>query len=110
MQRLIAPQIRRRVLAGLVARDVLRQGLDACWQRFVGTLDALEARSPAHGYWIGPRLSVADVAIFAQLHSLRTPLTPAYAEDLGKRRRLSSYLDRVDGITARTERLCQPAA
>jgi glutathione S-transferase len=99
VQRLIAPKLRQKVIGTLVARDVWRQGRDACWMRFSKTLDALDARAPDAGFWVSPAISVADVGLFGQLQSLRTPLTRAHAEQVAKRARLSAYLDRVDAAT-----------
>jgi hypothetical protein len=62
-------------------------------------LDALEVRAPDGGFWLGPRLGVADLGLFAHLHSLRLPLTPWQAEEVAKRPRLTRYLDRVDAET-----------
>jgi glutathione S-transferase len=64
-----------------------------------GVLDALDARAPSTGFWLGERATVADVGLFAQLHSLRLPLLPWLAEEVGRRKRLSAYLDRVDAAT-----------
>lgn len=99
VQKLIAPKLRKKVLATLVARDVWRRGRDACWGRYTQTLDLLEARAPGSDYWMGSRITVADVALFGQLHSFRTPLTPGHAAELAKRTRLSAYLDRVNAAT-----------
>jgi glutathione S-transferase len=96
---LIVPRIRQGVIQSLRARDVWRAGPEACWQRFEKVLEALEARAPAHDFWVGSRPSVADVALFAQLHSLRTPLTAPQAEAVAARPGLSAYLDRVDQAT-----------
>ena len=96
---LVAPQIRKGVLKSLVARDVWRGGAEACWERFGKLLDQLDARAPERGFWVSPSPSVADVAIFAQLHGLRTALTKPQAEALAARPRLSAYLDRVDAAT-----------
>ncbi len=95
----IAPMVRKRVLRSLVARDVWRAGREACWSRFRETLDLLEARAPERGFWVSATLSVADIALFAQLQSFRTPLTAAQAEELAKHPRLCAYLDRVDAAT-----------
>ncbi|HSO32701.1 MAG TPA: glutathione S-transferase family protein, partial [Labilithrix sp.] len=46
---LIAPRIRHRVLAGLVARDVLRSGEAALWDDLRRSLDQLELRAPLEG-------------------------------------------------------------
>jgi glutathione S-transferase len=99
VRRVVAPQIRRGILRALVARDVLRAGWPACWSRFLTLLDQLEQRAPQAGFWLGDVLSVADLALFAQLHSFRTPLTPAQAQELAKRAKLSAYVDRVNAAT-----------
>jgi glutathione S-transferase len=99
VRRLIAPRIRTTVLEALVARDVWRSGAEACWRRFSDTLDDLESRAPATEFWLGHAPGVADVALFAQLASLRTPLTPWQEREIEKRPRLVDWLDRVDAAT-----------
>jgi glutathione S-transferase len=108
----IAPRIRARVVGGLVARDVWRAGADACWGRFVDTLDDLEARAPLRGFWLGASPGVADVALSAQLASLRTELTPWQSLEVEKRPRLVDWLDRVALATsgARADRSTTAAA
>ncbi len=96
---LIAPRIRAKIVRGLEARDVWRAGAAACWDRFESTLDDLEARAPESWFWLGASLSTADLAIFGQLHALRTPLTPWQSERLAARPRLSALLDRIDAET-----------
>jgi glutathione S-transferase len=96
---LIAPRIRARVTAGLVARDLWRAGATACWRRFSDALDDLEARAPITGYWLGRTPGVADVALFAHLASLRTPLTPWQSLEIEKHPRLVDWLDRVGAAT-----------
>jgi glutathione S-transferase len=105
VHKLVVPQIRKGILRALVARDITRRGWDACWERFLALLDQLEARAPERGFWVGDPLSVADLALFGQLQSLRTPLTPPQAQELQRRPRLSAYLERVDRATH-----AQPAA
>lgn len=92
---LIAPRVRAKVVRGLEARDVWRAGHDACWDRFGATLDDLDARAPEAGFWLGSSLSRADIALFGQLHALRTPLTPWQKDQVAARKRLDAYLDRV---------------
>jgi glutathione S-transferase len=99
VRHVIAPRLRKQVEGVLIARDVVRDGWQACRQRYALGLDRLEARAPEHGFWIGDGLTVADLGLFAQLHSFRTPLTRAQAEELAQRARLSRYLDRVDAAT-----------
>lgn len=91
--------LRRKVIAGLHARDVWRAGPDACWRRFTDLLDSLEQRAPADGFWLGEGLSAADIGLFAQLHSLRAPLTPWQSEQIDVRPRLRAWLERIDAAT-----------
>lgn len=91
--------IRSRLVRSLHARDVLRAGDAECWRCFESLLDALDARAPARGWWIGDRLSVADVALFGQLRSLRAEITPWQSERVGERTALCAWMDRVDQAT-----------
>jgi len=97
---LVAPMLRRKVVSTLVARDVWRGGAEACWTSFERTLDRLDTRVRRHAFFSGPRLSVADLAIFGQLHSLRTELTPWQRDAVLARPGLSRYLDHVNEATA----------
>ncbi|MFO0673814.1 MAG: glutathione S-transferase family protein [Polyangiaceae bacterium] len=99
VRKIIVPRIRARVMGSLHARDVTRHGLGECWTRFEGLLDVLDARAPDAGFWLGPKPTVADVSLFAQLASFRTRLTPRQEAMVRARARLSSYLDRVDVAT-----------
>ena len=100
VKKLVVPMLRRKVMAGLVARDFLRAGEEALWDDFRRVLDCLEARAPRGGFWVGgEQPTVADVAIFGQLHGFRTPLTPAQARELTLRPALTDWLDRVDEAT-----------
>jgi len=99
VRHVVAPMIRRRLIGGLIARDIWRAGPDACWRRFQILLDALERRAPATGFWLGPHLGLADLALFAPLHSLRTPLTPWQHAQLQARPALHAWLDRIDQAT-----------
>lgn len=96
---IVAPMVRRAVVRKTIERDFVRGGLDACYERMRRVLDALDARAPEGGFWLGPKASVADLGLFAHLHSLRLPLTPWQAEEVGRRQRLARYLDRVDAAT-----------
>jgi glutathione S-transferase len=99
--RAIVPgRVRAQVIKGLVARDVWRAGPEKCWERFEAALDQLEARAPADGFWVGKVITVADIAIFAQLHSMRSPLTAWQRDAVARRKRLTAYLDRVDASTS----------
>lgn len=95
----IAPRIRRRVEDALVARDVLRAGQEALWSDYRRILDALERRAPRSGFWLGARMTVADLGLFAQLRSLKTSLSPWQARELELRPQLVDWLDRVDAAT-----------
>lgn len=100
VKKLIVPMLRRKVVSRLMARDFLRAGEKALWDDYRRVLDFLEARAPLGGFWLGgEQPSVADVAIFGQLHGLRTPLTAAQARELTLRPALTDWLDRVDEAT-----------
>jgi glutathione S-transferase len=97
---LVVPgMLRRGVLKSLYARDITRAGMAACWARFEQALDDLERRAPRRGFWMGDKLSVADLALFAQLHSLRTDLTPAQRDATRQRGGLSAWMDLVNRAT-----------
>lgn len=100
VKKLIAPMLRRKVVASLHARDFLRAGWEALWDDYRRILDLLEARAPLEGFWVTPDApTVADLSLFGQLQGLRTPLTPAQARELVLRPALSDWLDRVDVAT-----------
>ena len=94
---LIAPRARKGVIEALKARDLWRAGPKACWARFERTLDHLATCAPAQGFWVSKSISAADLALFAMLSGLRTPLTPAQGALVEARAPLAAYLDRVQG-------------
>ena len=106
----LAPRMRRQVIRDLTARDVWRAGAAACWARYEKVLDQLQEQAPSRGFWVGPSISVADLSIFGQLHSLRCDLTPWQAERIEARPRLAGYLDRVDAATQPGRRVRQPGS
>lgn len=102
VRNVVAPHLRRRVLAGLHARDFLRAGPAALRDDFRRVLDFLEERAPLEGFWVTPDApTVADLSIFAQLHAFRSALTAAQARELVMRPRLTDWLDRVAEETSR---------
>lgn len=105
---IVAPLVRRHVEKGLVARDVWRRGAEACWARFERLLDQLEERAPLEGFWMPGGISAADFALFGQLQALRTPLTVEQSRSIGRRSRLSTYLDRVHLATREGARSGDP--
>jgi glutathione S-transferase len=107
----VPDRIRRRIRGGL-SRDVVRPDLPSAWSNFQEILDRLEERAPARGFWLGDSPSRADVALFAQLHSFRTPLTLEQAGWVGARSRLSAWLGRVDAacsLPVVTDAVAEPA-
>jgi glutathione S-transferase len=94
----LAAFVRRGIRSRLVASDYTRAGLADCQARFDRVLDGLELRAPLTGFWVGA-LSVADVALFGQLHTMRAPFTPSTAAKIAARPALSAYLDRVGAAT-----------
>ncbi|WP_437964770.1 glutathione S-transferase family protein [Sorangium sp. So ce260] len=99
--RAVLPRVvRRRLIAALVTREFWAGGAERCWGRLEALLDKLEARAPRDGFWVGDALSVADLALFAHLHSLRIDLTPWQQAAVRRRAALSAYLDRVHARTS----------
>jgi glutathione S-transferase len=96
---ILLPRIRKKVLQALVAREIWRRSPEDCWSRLELLLDQLNARVKPEGYWVGDRLSVADLSIFAQLQSLRTDLTPRQRGWVESRTRLRTWLDRIERET-----------
>ncbi|MBL8943582.1 MAG: glutathione S-transferase family protein [Myxococcales bacterium] len=99
LRSLVANAVRRGTIKKLVQRDFLRGGLEAAYERIDRVLDTLDARAPEQGFWVGEHPSVADLGLFAQLHSLRLPTVAHGAERIAARPRLERYLDRVDAAT-----------
>lgn len=91
--------LRRRVIGALIQRDVWRRGPDDCWSRLDTLLDALDARAPRTGFWMGERISIADVSLFGQLQGLRSPMTTWQRAAVEARSNLAAWLDRVDAAT-----------
>lgn len=102
MRALMGRIVHKRMVGKLIARDFWRAGPEVCWRRFQETLDALDARAPEEGFWLGT-FSTADLALFSQLHGLRNDITPWQREQIAARPRLTRYLDRVDTATARRD-------
>lgn len=103
MPRLVRAVVPNRIRAGvierLVAREVFRGGAAECFRRFSAQLDDLDARAPREGSWLGGPYGLADLSLFAQLHSFRTALTPWQWDQVATRTNLSAWLDRVDAAT-----------
>lgn len=97
---LVANMVRKKTLSRLQASDFTRAGLPACEQRLFRVLDQLEARAPERGFWLGEQPTVADLGLFAHLHSMRFPATPFRASEIGQRTRLNAWLDRVEAATS----------
>lgn len=96
---LIANSVRKKVMGMMVARDVWRGGPEECWSRLASLLADFEVRAPETGFFLGEELTRADIALFAQLQSFRTVLTPVQKAMVEKHPRLVAWLDRVDLAT-----------
>ncbi|MEO0814414.1 MAG: glutathione S-transferase family protein [Myxococcota bacterium] len=99
LRSLVPERVRASVVRSLRQRDVFFGEIDEVDDEFVGLLDDLDDRAPASGFWLGDEPDAADLAIFAQLQSLRCSLTPKQEGWINRRRALARYLDRVDRAT-----------
>lgn len=93
--KIVAPRIRKGVIKSLVARDIWRGGAAQCWSRLEYLLDALDERAPASGFWVSETPSVADVALYGQLQSLRADITPWQRDLVESHARLLYFVERV---------------
>lgn len=98
---IVAGSVRSGVLRSLQGRDVTRAGPEALRWRWLQVLDGLEGRAPETGFRTDPAPTIGDIAMFAQLHALRTDISPAWRDDLAARPGLTAWLDRVDALTRR---------
>lgn len=96
----VSSMARKRVIKALRGRDFMRGGLSACYERIERVLDHLDGRAPEEGFWMGQRITAADLGLFAHLHALRLPLIPVGVDMVSRRARLTRYLDRVDRATS----------
>ena len=94
----VPDMIRKQIMKAMSRRDFLRRGMDQCWKKFSNYLDQLNDRAPEHDFWLG-EISVADIALFSMLQSIRTELTIWQRDEINQRKRLAAYLDRVDAAT-----------
>ncbi len=99
LQPIIKPIARRQVRGQLRAEGLGRLSIDEERQKFVAILGWLESNLDGD-YFCGSDLSVADLAIAAPLAGLALPGTPFSSDEIRKRRRLESWLDRVKSACA----------
>lgn len=100
-RRASSPEVLRRMNPTGQAPVLVIDGVVVVDSTSIVVLDALEARAPYEGFWLGTgRPTIADIALYAQLHALRSPLTPLQAREVLVRPRLSDWLDRVGDATS----------
>ena len=92
-------RVRKRILKSMSSMEFIRLGQAACWKNFQEHLDMLEDTAPESAYWLGDEITVADIGLFWILHCLRSDLSQWQWNEIDRRPRLSSWLDRVDKIT-----------
>lgn len=63
-------------------------------------LDSLETRLSDRNYLVGDAVTIADLSVTAMIGQLTVGLTPAFAERIAERARLSAHLGRIFEQTA----------
>jgi glutathione S-transferase len=96
--RALAPLLVPRALRGtLEGQGIGRKPLDHVLRDLARHLAALEAMLEGRDWLLGAAISLADIAVFAQLYAIRGAQEGADA--LAGTRRVASWMDRVDGAT-----------
>jgi len=91
--------IRSRILKKMSAMEFIRVGQAGCWRMFQQHLDRLDDCAPEECFWVGDKVTVADIGLFGVLHCLRSEISPWQMQEINRRPRLRAWLDRVDLIT-----------
>ncbi len=70
------------------------------WAEFRRSLDALVALIEGDGFLAGFEVSLADVAVFAQIHRAVAGADPWYEAEVRERAALGRWLERIDALTS----------
>jgi glutathione S-transferase len=92
-------RVRKRLLKSMGSMEFIRIGQAACWKDFQEHLDLLDDSAPETGFWVGAQITVADIGLFAILHSMRSDLSQWQMDQINQRPKLRAWLDRVDADT-----------
>jgi len=96
---LIGMIFRRRVTAQAHAQGLARLPVEVVLAELARRFDELLVWLAERPFFFAERPSVADLAIFGQMHMLQSGPTPQAAELIGARPALRAYFGRVDAAT-----------
>jgi glutathione S-transferase len=95
----IAAMIRRQIFAAMRGQGIGRKSRETVFHEFGEHLDQLDTLATEQPFIVGDALTLADIAVFAQLDGLLTPLTPDTREEVESRDHLMAWYRRVDDLT-----------
>ena len=72
------------------------------WAEFRRSLDGLAALIEGDGFLAGFEVSLADIAVFAQIHRAVAGADPWYEAEVRERAVLDRWMERIDAITSAT--------
>lgn len=102
------PRVLRKILPNRIRKGFMKKnshfecvsrGMENCWAEFQRHLEYLDELAPEKNYWLGEAITVADIGLFAMLHSLRTKMSEWQMHEISKHNKLSAWLDRVNRVT-----------
>jgi glutathione S-transferase len=95
----VASIIRRKILTALRSQGIGRKTREVIFQELRERLGHIETLVPDHAFIVGENLTLADIAVFAQVDGLLTSLTPETKTEVESRPCLLAWYRRVDDLT-----------
>jgi len=99
LRALLKPMLRRQIRPQAVAQGLVRLPLDMLLGELDRRFGELEVFLGASPYFFSERPSIADLAVFAQLCTLRSGPTPQAVEVLDRHAALCGLEQRVEAVT-----------
>jgi glutathione S-transferase len=95
----VAGIIRRQIVASMRAQGIGRKTRETVIQELGEHLDQIETLVTEQPFILGEAFTHADIAVFAQVDGLLTPLTPDTRKEVESRDHLMAWYQRVDELT-----------
>jgi glutathione S-transferase len=99
VRRAVTERMRASVEEGLERQGIGRYPREKVMADVRRGLDALTALVDSAGFAAGPTLTLADLALFGQLHRRMAGTHPWLEQEIAARAPLLAWIDRVDGLT-----------
>ena len=99
MRVVVASIIRRQIFAAMRGQGIGRKRRETVFREIGEHLGQIETLVAQHPFILGDALTLADIAVFAQIDGLLTPLTPDTKKEGELRDRLMAWYHRVEKLT-----------